>query len=312
MIIYLKNTSPSLEEQLSQCFESKIEIVRSEESLLGKEVLKCEGLDFLPFNPRDLIRETQKLNASVGECLHLTANIGQELILINKNFEIEYAGKLDIDHNDGYELGKISYHINFGTSVKNQKKVYLPLGRFSQQMDFRESRPALFLDRDGIINKDNGYVYKYEDIIWNEEAIELIKYANEKKYLIFVLTNQSGISQGFYTEEDVNLLHQQMDQHLNNKNALIDHWYYSPYSFKNAISGYKFKSLTRKPGPGMLLAALSEYNINISRSFMIGDKISDHLELPGPQYFHLVGSYDLENATAPVYNSLTEIKKFLK
>jgi len=146
---------------------------------------------------------------------------------------------------------------------------------------------ALFLDRDGIINVDKGYVYKWEDIIWYKEIFEIIKIANQNNYKVIVLTNQSGIFRNKYTHEDVKVLHDLMDSHLKCQGAIIDAWYYCADMDTNR----------RKPGPGMILEAQKDFNIDFSHSFMVGDKVSDIFNIqegsPKPKTILVQGNYDL-------------------
>ena len=85
---------------------------------------------------------------------------------------------------------------------------------------------ALFLDRDGILNLDKGYVYLFQDIVWVDGIFSLITYMNKKKFKVIVLTNQSGVAQGMYQESDVIKLHAEMDKVLRENNAIVDDWFY--------------------------------------------------------------------------------------
>lgn len=165
---------------------------------------------------------------------------------------------------------------------------------------------ALFLDRDGILNIDRAYVYRYEDIVWTEGIFELIEYANSNGFLVIVLTNQSGVAQGMYKEEDVIKLHGLMDAFLKSKSLRVDDWFYS----------LEYDSELRKPRPGMMILARDKYDIDLSQSFMVGDKVSDILDIEGPQTFLLQGNYPLDDArvknTAEVFTSLSDILKKLK
>jgi D,D-heptose 1,7-bisphosphate phosphatase len=145
---------------------------------------------------------------------------------------------------------------------------------------------ALFLDRDGVINVDKGYVYRWEEIEWIPEIFEAIKMANERGYKVIVLTNQSGIFRNFYTHEDVHLLHAKMSEFLKAKGLVVDDWFYCA----------ELDSEDRKPRPGMLLKAQKKHNIELEKSFMIGDKPSDVFELEGekigPLTYLIKGRYD--------------------
>ena len=135
-------------------------------------------------------------------------------------------------------------------------------------------RPAIFLDRDGVINKDKGYIYKIDDFEWVEGAKESIKYLNDKGYYIFVVTNQSGIARGYYTIQDVILLHNYISDELNTIKAHIDEFFISPYHPINT-NEYLHLSHLRKPETGMLDLAANKWSIDKSKSFLIGDKSTD-------------------------------------
>ena len=136
-------------------------------------------------------------------------------------------------------------------------------------------KPAAFLDRDGVINIEKGYVYKVEDFEWVHEAKEAIKYLNSNNYHVFVVTNQSGISRGYYTKKDVENLHNYINRELYKINAHIDEFYYSPYHPDSDNKEYKTMAHLRKPETGMLELAEKQWKIIKDESFMIGDMPHD-------------------------------------
>lgn len=136
-------------------------------------------------------------------------------------------------------------------------------------------RPAVFFDRDGVLNVDHGYVYRQEDFEWMPGAIEAIKYYNEQKYLVIVITNQSGIARGYYTENDVKVLHEYMASELKRNGAHIDAFYYCPHHPEGKVEKYRGSCTCRKPAAGMLVQAIEEWAIDIDYSIVIGDKLSD-------------------------------------
>ena len=136
------------------------------------------------------------------------------------------------------------------------------------------NKPAVFLDRDGVINKDKGYVYKISDFEWILDSREAIKYLNDKGYYVFVATNQSGIARGYYTELDVTKLHNFINDELKIINAHIDDFFISPYH-PNNTTDYNNLSHFRKPDTGMLELAKNRWSFNKSNSFLIGDKDTD-------------------------------------
>jgi D-glycero-D-manno-heptose 1,7-bisphosphate phosphatase len=134
---------------------------------------------------------------------------------------------------------------------------------------------AVFFDRDGVLNVDHGYTYRPEDFQWMPGAVETIKYFNERNYLVIVITNQSGVARGYYTEEDVNVLHEYMNVELKKQGAHVDCFYYCPHHPEGKIVKYKSKCNCRKPAPGMLMQAMEEWPINKEVALVIGDKPSD-------------------------------------
>ncbi len=129
-------------------------------------------------------------------------------------------------------------------------------------------KKALFLDRDGIINVDHGYVYKIEDFEFSDGIFDLVKLFTDAGYLIFVVTNQSGIGRGYYSEEDFITLSDWMIAEFKKQELKIEKVYYCPHSPKD-------KCHCRKPQTGMIEQALADYSIDLAHSYIIGDKQSD-------------------------------------
>lgn len=137
------------------------------------------------------------------------------------------------------------------------------------------SRPALFLDRDGVINVDRGYVSRRADFEWIEGAPAAIAAFNARGWYVFVVTNQSGIARNLYSESDMHTLHEWMQSELAAQGARIDQIYFCPFHEEGENPAYRQDSFDRKPKPGMLLKAMSEFPIKRERSFLIGDKATD-------------------------------------
>ncbi len=158
-------------------------------------------------------------------------------------------------------------------------------------------RPAVFLDRDGVLNVDKGFVYRVADFEWILGAQEAVKYANDKGMLVIVVTNQSGIARGFYNEADMQKLHAWMSAQLAEQNARIDGFYHCPFHAEGVVERYRRASELRKPAPGMILQAISDWNVDTQRSFLIGDKKEDLMAASGagiPGYLMDIASlYDL-------------------
>ena len=137
-------------------------------------------------------------------------------------------------------------------------------------------KPAIFLDRDGVINIEKGYVYNISDFEWISGAKNTIKFLNDSDYYVFVVTNQSGISKGLYSENDVIKLHEYINQELKMIDAHIDDFFYSPYH-PDFPDRYTDLSNLRKPDIGMLKMAEKKWDFDKSKSFLIGDKETDML-----------------------------------
>tara|TARA_Y100000310_G_C20141067_1_gene560296 strand:- start:26 stop:523 length:498 start_codon:yes stop_codon:yes gene_type:complete len=136
---------------------------------------------------------------------------------------------------------------------------------------------ALFLDRDGVINKNFGYVFSIKNFVWLKNVKKAIKYAHSKKYLIIVITNQSGVARGIYSEIDVKKLHNEINKELKKMNCKIHDFFYCPFHPKYGNRKYRKNSYLRKPNPGMILKAVKKWNIDLSKSLMIGDEKTDML-----------------------------------
>ena len=136
-------------------------------------------------------------------------------------------------------------------------------------------RPALFLDRDGVINIDRAYVYKKDDFEFIDGIFDLCRHAKQRGYLIFIITNQAGIGRGYYTEQDFSDLTHWMCDIFTEEKAAIDKVYFCPNHPEHAMGEYKTESYFRKPAPGMILQAAKEFNVNLQNSILLGDKLSD-------------------------------------
>lgn len=134
---------------------------------------------------------------------------------------------------------------------------------------------AVFLDRDGVLNVDKHYLYKISDLEWIPGAIEAVVQLSQLGWKIIVVTNQSGIARGYYTEDDVMTLHHYMAMTINNAGGKIDKFIYCPYLKGGKISKYDKNSIDRKPAPGMILKGIKAYDLEPTKCFLIGDKDSD-------------------------------------
>ena len=134
---------------------------------------------------------------------------------------------------------------------------------------------AVFLDRDGVINEDGNYIFTPDNFHFFDDIFGFCRSAKEKGYFLIIVTNQSGIARGYYTEDDFLKLNDWMCNEFKKRGVLIDKVYYCPYHPEKGVGKYKVDSFNRKPNPGMLLQAGKEFSINMCDSLMVGDRDSD-------------------------------------
>ncbi len=136
----------------------------------------------------------------------------------------------------------------------------------------KSKQKALFLDRDGTINKDKNYIYRVEDFEFQPGIFDLIRSYQNQGYLIFIVTNQSGIARGFYSENDYKTLTDWMLNKFREKGIEITKVYHCPHH-----PDFTDECECRKPKPGLILQAIKEFNISPVNSMLIGDKKRDIL-----------------------------------
>jgi D,D-heptose 1,7-bisphosphate phosphatase len=136
-------------------------------------------------------------------------------------------------------------------------------------------RPAVFFDRDGVLNHDSGYTFEAGKLQWIEGAREAVKAVNDAGYFAFVVTNQSGVARGFYEESHVHALHRWMADEMAAIGAHIDAFEYCPDHPDGTVERYRRVNIRRKPGPGMITDLLGRFPVNTDDSILIGDKPSD-------------------------------------
>ncbi len=133
---------------------------------------------------------------------------------------------------------------------------------------------AIFLDRDGVINQENGYVKSWQEFILLPRVIEAIQLINSSDYLAIVISNQSGIAKGLYQYVEVVEIHQKLNLHLSLHSAQIDAFYFCPHH-PEGINQFAINCSCRKSKNGMILQAAEDWNLNLQESFLIGDSERD-------------------------------------
>ena len=143
-------------------------------------------------------------------------------------------------------------------------------------MSGHNCRPALFLDRDGVINIDHGYVHRIEDFDFLPGIFDLVRFAvYELDWPVIVVTNQAGIGRGLFDENTFEFLTVWMCERFAREGAPLTKVYHCPYHPVHGIGEYRRDHSWRKPNPGMILKAQSDFNLDVARSVLIGDRPTD-------------------------------------
>lgn len=173
------------------------------------------------------------------------------------------------------------YIKDMGTPERYQKVCEDVISGKVSRLNWKYKRPAVFLDRDGIISKEINLLHNAEQLELIEGAGEALKYINEKGFLAIVVTNQPVIARNLCTLDELYLIHAKLETMLGEKHAYLNAIYFCPHhphgGYPEERKEYKIKCECRKPAPGMLLRAVNDWNIDISESIMIGDRESDVL-----------------------------------
>jgi len=134
---------------------------------------------------------------------------------------------------------------------------------------------AVFLDRDGVINKEVNYLYKITDFEFTKNCIEALLLLQKQGYLLFIITNQAGIGRGYYSEDDFHKLNDWMLLELKKHGVKISDVKFCPHHAKEGKGKYKVDCECRKPKTGMITPLIEKYDIDVEKSILIGDKMSD-------------------------------------
>ena len=134
---------------------------------------------------------------------------------------------------------------------------------------------VIFLDRDGTINEEINYLYKKDEFIFISGVVKAIKIFHQLGYKVIVITNQAGVARGYYSENDIEILHKYLDELLRLEGTYIDAYYYCPHHPEGTIEDYKGKCECRKPNIGMIEQAAKDFDISLEDSIIVGDKEID-------------------------------------
>ena len=145
-----------------------------------------------------------------------------------------------------------------------------------KKLNNKYKNKCFFFDRDNTLINDKGYTYKKKDLRWKLGVTSAIKFLNSKNFLVIVITNQSGVARGYFKEKDVKAFHNYMNEQLIIKEAVINDFFYCPFHIKG-IGKYKKNSPDRKPNDGMIKKAVKKWNIDLKKSFFVGDSLEDKL-----------------------------------
>lgn len=179
-------------------------------------------------------------------------------------------------------------------------------------------KKTIFLDRDGVINLDNSYVYKWEDFVFVPDAVEAMRMLAGAGYQMVVVTNQSGIARGKYSEDQYLELTNEIRSHLRKEGVPVLGILHCPHHPNGVIRKYAIQCSCRKPQPGLLLEASQSYGIDLYNSILVGDKPSDiyAAKNAGVRFSYLVKSDNQENVSLldeadAIFNDLFECTKWI-
>jgi len=139
------------------------------------------------------------------------------------------------------------------------------------------SRPAVLIDRDGTINEDVGYPGRWSQVKIYPWSIPAVRRLNDAGFAVAVITNQSGVGRGYFTEDDLRRIHDRLLAAFARRNARIDGVYYCPHYNLSAEPRYRLDCICRKPAVGLGVQAAADLDLDLKRSYMIGDKVEDIL-----------------------------------
>ncbi len=295
----------------------------------SNNLIIMNGDSFIKSNLNDLFISTKKKS----NYLYLTRNRNYQSnkmlsnLKINKKLFITFNGnlmnagiyylkntildkipkiKISLENSIIYDLikekkikGKLnnSEFIDIGT-YKN-----LNFGKKNFHKQFNQ--PAAFLDRDGVINYDHGYVHKMKNFDLKLNVIKGLKYLNKKNYNIFIVTNQSGIARGIFTENEYLVFYRSIKEYFFKKGCFINDMQYSPFLKGAVVKKYDKSSRLRKPGNLMLVNLMNKWSVNKKKSFMLGDHKKDQLAAEKSNLFFEYANNDFNSQIRRIIKSFS-------
>jgi len=282
--------------------KAKIKCIREKEYLgtsgslknvinkLDKKFILCNGDTIFDINLFDFNKKLKKNDIGILACSSNQKNI-------KRYSKFNYRGKKLVSSGIYlFQREKIKKYLISQGSLENEVINKIPKNKFKKiSYDKRfidigipkdllrakkflndlEKKKCVFLDRDGVINYDYGYVYKKEKFKWKKNVIKAIKLLNDNGFLVIVISNQSGVGRGFYSHLDVKKLHTWINKKLISYEAFIDRFYFSPYFKFSTNKKYRLGEKFRKPNTGMFKKAMEDFKIDKNNSYFIGDNDSD-------------------------------------
>ena len=244
---------------------------------IKNDFLLINGDSYVEYNFNKFIKKKKLINYKILLTSSKTYHQNKKLINIKKILKI-------IPNNSSTSLEKniipekiknqslyADFTNKFFIDIGTKKNFYLARKLLLRRI----KKPAIFLDRDGVLNHDFGYVNEIKDFIWKKNTLKALKFLNNKNYYIFIITNQSGIGRGYYSENQFIKLHKNIKKNLSIKKIFIDDVKYCPHHPIFGKGKYKIKCNCRKPGNKMILDIMKKWNIDKKKSIMIGDKATD-------------------------------------
>jgi D-glycero-D-manno-heptose 1,7-bisphosphate phosphatase len=271
--------------------------------IIHNDFILVNGDTVIDFNLENLInvRSQKKMSVVLNKNINYKKNKKLNNITVDKNNNVIFSKKNNFMSGGVYFINRSLLKQKIKrTSIENDlipelienkeikgiinnKKFFIDIGTYQNLKKAKTSipkffkKPAIFFDRDGVINHDFGYVHRYKDFKFKKNILKVLKFLSKKNIYIFIVTNQAGIGKGYYSIKNFFKLQRKIKKLLHDKNIYIHDIKFSPYHPNAKIRKYRKNSKFRKPGNLMIEKIFLEWNLIRNKSFMIGDKLSDKL-----------------------------------